>query len=280
MDIVVVGHVNHDHIWRITEPLRPGGRISFSDRSLRLGGGGYYTGRRLIEFGHRVTLVASLARDAHGLDALRELAALGFVTDHVTLTEGRTEFAEILLDPAGERTIFGSIHKAARSVELSGPLSADAFYVNGTQLPDALVTALTQAPLVVSQFPLRAVTPRPADVMVGSIADFPGERLEAVWTRARQIAGDRLQHLLLTDGPNTITFHDGRQTTDVHLTDAVTTADTIGAGDSFSGALLHYLLLGRSIHEAASEAGRATADWLRRRDAARAEIPEMPAFES
>ncbi|WP_182308091.1 hypothetical protein [Ciceribacter thiooxidans] len=37
MDIVVVGHVNHDHIWRITEPLRPGGRISFSERSLRLG---------------------------------------------------------------------------------------------------------------------------------------------------------------------------------------------------------------------------------------------------
>ncbi len=280
MDIVVVGHVNHDHIWRITEPLRPGGRISFSDRSLRLGGGGYYTGRRLIEFGHRVTLVASLARDTHGLDALRELAALGFVTDHVTLTEGRTEFAEILLDPAGERTILGSIHKAARSVELSGPVSGDAFYVNGTQLPDTLITALGRAPLVVSQFPLRSVTPRSADVMVGSIADFPGERLDAVWERARGIAGDRLQHLLLTDGPNSITIHDGRQTTDVHLTDAVTTADTIGAGDSFSGALLHYLLLGRSIHEAASEAGRATADWLRRRDAARAEIPEMPAFES
>ncbi|HLP66410.1 MAG TPA: carbohydrate kinase, partial [Rhizobium sp.] len=136
MEIVVVGHVNHDHIWRITEPLRPGGRISFTDRVLRLGGGGYYTGRRLIEFGHRVTLVASLARDAHGLDALRELAALGFVTDHVTLTEGSTEFAEILLDPAGERTILGSARKAARAVELPGRVSGDAFYVNGTQLPE------------------------------------------------------------------------------------------------------------------------------------------------
>ncbi|RCW21058.1 sugar/nucleoside kinase (ribokinase family) [Ciceribacter lividus] len=280
MDIVVVGNVNHDHIWRITEPLRPGGRISFSDRSLRLGGGGYYTGRRLIEFGHRVTLVASLARDAHGLDALRELAALGFVTDHVTLTEGRTEFAEILLDPAGERTILGSVHKAARTVELSEPLPGDAFYVNGTQLPDTLITALRQAPLVVSQFPLRSVTPRPADVMVGSIADFPGERLDAIWERARGIAGERLNNLLLTDGPNSITIHDGRQTTEVRLTDAVTTADTIGAGDSFSGALLHYLLLGHTIGQAASEAGRATADWLRRRDAERVKMPEMPAFES
>ncbi|MFC3165476.1 PfkB family carbohydrate kinase [Ciceribacter thiooxidans] len=280
MDIVVVGHVNHDHIWRITEPLRPGGRISFSERSLRLGGGGYYTGRRLIEFGHRVTLVASLAGDAHGLDALRELSSLGFVTDHVTLTEGRTEFAEILLDPAGERTILGSIHKATRAVELSAPVSGDAFYVNGTQLPEALVTALARAPLVVSQFPLRSVTPRPADVLVGSIADFPGERLDAVWERAQEIAGNRLNCLLLTDGPNSITIHDRRQTTKVHLADAVRTGDTIGAGDSFSGALLHYLLLGRSTRDAAAEAAEATAEWLRRRDAVRAESAGIAGVES
>lgn len=279
MEIVVVGHVNHDHIWRLTEPLRPGGRISFTDRVLRLGGGGYYTGRRLIEFGHRVTLVASLARDAQGLDALRELTGLGFVTDHVTLTEGRTEFAEILLDPTGERTILGSIRKAARTVELSEPVPGDAFYVNGTQLPEALVSALGRAPLVVSQFPLRSVTPRPADVMVGSVADFPGERLDAIWERARQIAGDRLSSLLLTDGPNSITIHDRRQTTKVHLMDAVKTADTIGAGDSFSGALLHCLLLGRSTRDAAAEAAEATADWLRRRDAARAESAGIPGAE-
>lgn len=26
--IVVIGHINHDRIWRLTEPLRAGGRIA------------------------------------------------------------------------------------------------------------------------------------------------------------------------------------------------------------------------------------------------------------
>ena len=47
--VIVVGHINHDRIWRLTEPLRAGGRIAWSSRETRLGGGGYFTARRLLD---------------------------------------------------------------------------------------------------------------------------------------------------------------------------------------------------------------------------------------
>ncbi|MCJ7993737.1 carbohydrate kinase [Rhizobium cremeum] len=270
--VVVIGHVNHDRVWRLKEPLRPGGRIAWIDRTVRLGGGGYYTGGMLRALGRNVELVTTLADDEHGRGALEELRREGFGTDHVTLGEGETEFAEIFLDPTGERTILGSTKRIARHFKLERPLQAGAFYVNGMQLSDAIVASLDKAALVVSQFPLRNPTPRPADVIVGSRADFPGQGLDEIWQAARTIAGNRLKDLMLTDGPNEISVYDGRNETRVVVHERVVTADTIGAGDSFSGALLHELLNGMPITAAAASACERTADWLRRRDAATATV--------
>ncbi|NML76440.1 carbohydrate kinase [Rhizobium sp. S-51] len=265
--VAVIGHINHDRVWRLQEPLRSGARIVWTGRTVRLGGGGYYTGRMLLGLGHPVELVSSLMTDAHGLAALERLKEMGFRTEHVRLTEGQTEFAEIFLDPAGERTILGSTRRIARDFSLAEPITADAFYVNGARLSDTLLRSLEAAPLVVSQFPLRDPTPRPADVVVASRADFPGRTLADIWSAAVGVAGARLKDLMLTDGPNAMTLFDGRAETRISLKELVVTADTIGAGDSFSGAVLHELLNGASMQDAASAAGEYTADWLRRRDA-------------
>jgi sugar/nucleoside kinase (ribokinase family) len=265
--IVVIGHVNHDRIWRLTEPLRAGGRIAWSSRETRLGGGGYFTARRLLDLGHDVALLSNLMRDTHGESALAELQDAGFDTSLITLREGETDFADILLDPTGERTILSSERRLSRTFVLDHPVEAAAFYVNAPKLPATILASLNQAPLVVSQFPLREGEIRPADIMVGSKADLAGRAITDVWTMARRLATDRLSQLVMTDGPAAISVYDGREEATVSLSRTVMVRDTIGAGDTFSGSLLNALLTGMDVVSASRLAGDETTTWLERREA-------------
>jgi fructokinase len=265
--IVVIGHINHDRIWRLNEPLRAGGRIAWSSRETRLGGGGYFTARRLLDLGHDVALLSNLMSDDHGETALADLRAAGFETTLITRREGETDFADILLDPTGERTILSSERRLSRTFLLDRPISADAFYVNAPKLPPAILTSLERAPLVISQFPLREAERRPADIMVGSKADLPGMSMADIWTRARSLATDRLAHLVMTDGPAAISVFDGTAERAVTLSRTVTVRDTIGAGDTFSGSLLNALLTGMNVVSASQRAGDETTVWLEHREA-------------
>jgi sugar/nucleoside kinase (ribokinase family) len=264
--VVVIGHINHDRIWHLTEPLRAGGRIAWSSRETRLGGGGYFTARRLLDLGHDVALLSNLMSDAHGETALAELRAAGFDTALIARRAGETDFADILLDPTGERTILSSEKRLSRTFLLDQPIQADAFYVNAPKLPAAIVASLERATLAVSQFPLREGEERPADVMVGSKADLPGVAIADAWHRARRLATSRLTHLVMTDGPGAISVYDGDVEQTVTLDRIVTVCDTIGAGDSFSGSLIHALLGGFDIIEASRIAGNETSVWLERRE--------------
>jgi fructokinase len=264
--IVVIGHINHDRIWRLTEPLRAGGRIAWSSRETRLGGGGYFTARRLLDLGHEVALLSNLMSDAHGEAALADLNAAGFDTSLITRREGETDFADILLDPTGERTILSSERRLSRTFALDQPVHADAFYVNAPKLPETILVSLEQARLVVSQLPLREGQPRPTDVMVGSKADLPGMTTADIWQMAVELGTKRLANLVMTDGPHSITIYDGHSERTVALARTVTVRDTIGAGDSFSGGLLHGLAEGHDLAEATRLAGNMTADWLERRE--------------
>ena len=266
--VVVIGHINHDRIWRLTEPLRAGGRIAWSSRDTRLGGGGYFTAKRLLDLGHDVALLSNLMTDDHGETALAELEAMGFDTRLIARREGGTDFADILLDPTGERTILSSERRLSRTFLLDKPVRADAFYVNAPKLPQTILDSLERAPLVASQLPIREGGPRPADVIVGSKADLPGMALADVWRIAAELGTKRLTHLVMTDGPDTISLFDGHVEQTVSLARTVRVPDTIGAGDSFSGALLHGLLEGRGIVEATRLAGDMTTDWLEQREQA------------
>ncbi|KPF46135.1 PfkB family carbohydrate kinase [Rhizobium sp. AAP43] len=264
--VVVIGHVNHDRIWRLNETLRSGARIAWHSRETRLGGGGYFTGRRLLQLGHPVTLISNLMDDAAGDQAFADLAAEGFDTSLITRREGETDFADILLDPEGERTILSSERRLSRSFVLDEPVSAAAFYVNAPRLPEAAITSLSQARLSVSQLPLRDAGPRPADVVVGSKADLPEHSIKDIWQLAHALSGERLRHLVMTDGPAAMVIYDGAHERRVPVTEQVSVRDTIGAGDSFSGALIDGLLREMEIAEAARHASSLTARWLEQRE--------------
>jgi sugar/nucleoside kinase (ribokinase family) len=264
--IVVIGHVNHDRIWRLTEPLRAGGRILWSSRNTRLGGGGYFTARRLRDLGHSVAILSNLMTDEHGDRAMTDLDALGLETSLITRLPGDTDFADILLDPAGERTILSNERRLSREFVLGVPLSDAIYYVNAPVLPDTILTPLQRARLVVSQLPLRRAAPRPADIMIGSKADLPAMGMAELWSLASTLAVGRLRHLVMTDGPEAISIYDGAREITVSVAERVSVRDTIGAGDSFSGGLIHALLSGAEIVEAARVAAALTAEWLTSRE--------------
>ena len=261
--IIVIGSVNHDRIWQLDAPLVSGGRIQFSSRTTRLGGGAFYTGRQLLELGADVAIVSRLMRDEQGQAALQSLAADGFDTEHVTMVPGETAPLEILLEPGGERTIVAPAGRS-RSLTVTGKLVAAGVYVNALVLEEHLVEQIGAQPLVVSQFPLKPATPRPSDYVISSRDDVADD-LAVAWLRAGEIAGSRLKMLVLTDGTRPIMLFDGATAIKVEPAARVETTNTIGAGDRFAGSFLFALLEGLAAAAAAREASRITAEWLRRR---------------
>jgi sugar/nucleoside kinase (ribokinase family) len=204
--------------------------------------------------------------DEHGDRAMADLDALGFDTSLMTRLPGDTDFADILLDPMGERTILSNERRLSREFVLTTPVSDATFYVNAPILPDTILAALHQARLVVSQLPLRQAAPRPADIVIGSKADLPAKSIADCWSLASALAGGRLRHLVMTDGPQAISIYDGTQEITVAIEQQVAVRDTIGAGDSFSGGLIHALLSGIEIVEAAGISAVLTAQWLAARE--------------
>lgn len=260
--VIVIGHVNHDRVWSLASPLASGARITYSDRTVRLGGGGFHTGAQLARLGNDVRLVCNLMDDELGREALATLKATGFDVRYVAMLAGETLFTEILLEPNGERTILNTGGQMRPPFAATEPISGDAAYLNALVLDDALVASLETIPLVVSQFPLRSASPRPADIVIGSRADFPGEDTHRLWDRVALTAGPRLKTLVLTDGARPISLYDGRTLRHVTPLKQVSVPDTIGAGDCFTGAFLHGLLRGLSLEISAEQASQRTAEWL------------------
>lgn len=266
--ILVAGNINHDRVWHLDRPLVPGGRLSCLSREVRLGGGAFHTGAQLLRLGHTVAIAGSLMDDEAGRAALATLDAMGFDTAHVAVIAGETAPADILLDPAGERTIIAPPNRKRPPAGLAGPVEADAIYVNAAACSPVLLAAMERAPLCVAQFPAREEA-RPAHILVGSAADMAGHDYPDLWATARRIAGGRLSHVVITDGPEPVRLMDRDTIRLVPPPDRLQLADTIGAGDTFAASYLHAVLAGHAPPQAALLACRLTEDYLiERRDRA------------
>jgi sugar/nucleoside kinase (ribokinase family) len=263
--ILVVGHVNHDRLWRLDGVLAPGARLGFSEREVRLGGGGFFTGDVLLELGHEVVLVTNLADDELGHAALATLVERGFDTSQVTFVPGATEFAEIFVDPSGERTIVGNLGRSRPPLALVRPVAADAAYINTTRAAPELIATTSAVPFVASQYPLRGVSHRPADILIGSRADMAIEDRLALWVHACDLAGPRLSSLIVTDGGGPVTLVDGHGATEVSPETLGHLSDTTGAGDFFAGGYVHATLAGLTPEAAVRHANAVAAKRLQAR---------------
>ena len=264
--ILVIGSVNHDRIWQLELPLVSGRRVRVRGKSLVLGGGGFHTGKALLDLGAAVALVSRLRRDELGFAALSTLTEIGFQTRHVELVDGETKPYDILLDPSGERTILIPLRDGDGPIQIAEAAPSEAAYINALRLDAALRDVLSQTPLVISQLPLSPATARPADYVISSRDDIGGDLPDA-WRRAVHLAGIRLKSLIITNGPDPIAIFDGVSSRLMAVPRVSGACNSLGAGDHFAGALLHALLNDLELAEAVHAAAVETAKWLEQRHA-------------
>ncbi|BBK42174.1 hypothetical protein STVA_21940 [Allostella vacuolata] len=263
---LVVGSAHVDRVWRLSGPLVPGGRQRYERVQERYGGGAFHTGSVLLALGHRVDLMTALSGDAAGRRHRRALADRGFGLDGVETVDMPTAPLEILLDPAGERTILLPAVPRRTTAGLTGE-GADLVYLNVRDAPAQPETLGRLAHRTVSQMPLDAGQRRPARILVASRADWPRVAEEDLLAHARAVAGPAFEALVLTAGKATVTILTGTDRASIPVPPLADGTDTTGAGDFFAAGLLDGLARGLAPAEAArvgaATAGRVLADRCR-----------------
>lgn len=249
--IVVMATIGLDRVWTLDRPLRAGGRHVCEGIETRLGGGGFNTGDVLIELGHEVVLVTNLADDDGGRWCRAVLDERGFDTRFVESVPGATVPTEVFVDPAGERTILRHANSSRSGALRLPPIDADAGYLNVRRVDPAVVAPLKGFPWVVSQFPLDHREARPADVLIASRSDVAAATSAALWRDGVAIAGERLETIILTNGPEAVTIVERGRDLRVAANPVASPIDTTGAGDFFVAGYIDAVLAGREAPEAA-----------------------------
>jgi sugar/nucleoside kinase (ribokinase family) len=248
--IVVLGDVNVDRIWRLGHPLQAGGRNTFGLVERRIGGGGFNTGCALLALGHQVSLVTSLGDDENGGWCRAALRETGFETANVRLHSRPTALIEILVDPLGDRTILAPSDADGEVQELTTDVSADLAYIASRKVkPDALSDLLRRMD-VIAQIPLDAGERRPATVLIGSSSDLDERGQPDLFAFGRRIAGPSLQRVILTSGAREVHMWDRHGETRVAVDLRPAAEDTTGAGDVFAAGFIDAHLRGDTPEEA------------------------------
>lgn len=196
--ILLLANLNCDHVLSLAEPLVAGARLQYVDQGRRLGGGAANTGIGLVWAGHEVIIASRIGLDETGDWLLEQAAGHGLDCSHVERFGGETGELLVLVDSTGERTIL----RRPRRPDLPGDLpleGVDCLYVNypGTAIIGYMRQMLGKS-FVVAQYPKGGQARRPCHVLVASRADLA--EVTDPWQHARQLAGDQLEWLVLTEG--------------------------------------------------------------------------------
>ncbi|TCK30222.1 ribokinase [Ancylobacter aquaticus] len=266
--VLVVGSVNVDRIWRLAAPLQAGERLTRSDVALRFGGGGFNTGAALLALGHRVTLVATLSTDAAGRACRDRLETMGFDLRHLRDTDAPTVPLDILVDAAGERTIIAPAASEARRLTALPALDVDMAYVNIRRTAPGLLDALAARTKVVAQVPLEHTERRPAHILIASASDHALFAGADAFRHAREIGGEGLAALVLTQGSGPVQLLQAQGRSSVAVPplatpDHTTPPDTTGAGDAFAAGFIDGWMAGEppqaAVRRGSEIAGRMLA---------------------
>jgi len=248
-DILVIGNVNADWVFRLDAPIRSGLETTGEDLGLRAGGAAANAASAMAVADNRVQLVGFIGSDEIGDRLLALMAADGraWNTEGVVRLQGPTPACLILIDPGGERVIIGTHRNTTPplwpEVAVPGEVGAEiggfacAYVASRWGAPDDLVARLKVAEVpIVSQW-RPGYTVREADVLVVSEDELLDGARSDPWSAAQ---AERLavRWLVVTQGARGATATDG--TTRLHCP-AVPAAvvDATGAGDAFAAGLVH-----------------------------------------
>ncbi|GAB4370179.1 MAG: PfkB family carbohydrate kinase [Kiloniellaceae bacterium] len=242
-DILVIGNVNADWVFRLDEPIRTGLETTGEDLGLRAGGAAANAASALAVAGNRVRLVGFIGSDAVGDRLLALMAEDGraWNTDGVVRLAGPTPACLILIDPNGERVIIGTHRNTTppRWPDVSVEGLACAYVASRWGAPEDLVARLQAAGvLIVSQW-RPGYTVRDAAVLVVSQDELPAGAAADPWAAA-QAEGLSARWLVVTQGARGASATDGKVRLHCPALPAKV-IDATGAGDAFAGGLVHGL---------------------------------------
>ncbi|MFC8718819.1 ribokinase [Kitasatospora sp. NPDC057198] len=275
--ITVVGSVNRDLVLTVEDLPRPGETVLARGFVEGVGGKGANQAVAAARLGSRVRLVARVGAD--GEPIRRVLAAEGVDLDAVlTAPDASTGIASVVVDRAGENTIV--VNPGANAVlsvedlpQWLARTPGEVVLVQHEVAAEVVAAAVLRAreqggTVVLNPAPARPVDPEvlaAVDVLVpnlGELAALLGTAPVAGPAAAREL----LERADLPCGAVVVTLgadgalikQPGRPA--VHLAAPVVEAvDTVGAGDTFCGALADALARGADLPAAAARAVRAAS---------------------
>jgi sulfofructose kinase len=254
-NILILANLNCDRILRLDKPLQTGGRFHYQDGGLRLGGGGANTGIGLVWAQHKVAIVSQVGSDDIGDWILAKASTYGLDCRMVQRFEGNTCEMLLVMTPDGERTIIRPQRPIFTLQAQPQWQNLQGLYVNSSAMGAEIwaQTAMEHC-LVVAQL-AKDDRPRPCQVLIASKTDFIGRSNLAPWEFAKQVAGDKLEYFIVTDGEDGACLYNDKGCTHVPAMNA-TVLDTTGAGDAYAAGVIHGLCSDMDILAAMEEGAR------------------------
>lgn len=210
----------------------------------RPGGTGANVAIALASTGTAVNFVSYLGDDqlSHKLD--KHLKSSDIEKLHTPVIPGPVSHVAIPVDEKGERTIVVISDDKLDQVSLEGlPIQANdivTFVIwRNSFVKDLEIAQKAGAITVVGSAALTDLQVLTADYLIGSRDDFSGEySVEQALTR--------FTHVIVTSGAEGATFYSA-QGAIFQPAEEAKVVDTTGAGDAFLSALLHYLVINKTI---------------------------------
>ncbi len=266
--IVVVGSLNVDHTLRVPHLPMPGETLTASSAFTCFGGKGANQALAAARAGAEVVLVGAVGPDDYGARYLEHLQQEGIDTRCLRVSTIPTGAAFIAVDDRGENTIL--VHPGANHDLLPEHLMSHAAIIREA---DALLLQLECPLATVQQAVAQArvagvrvvLNPSPwskafleagmeVDVLIVNETEA-GHLLGQDWERALQqtevaLMRARCQTLVITRGArSTLALSAVEGLVEVDAM-SVIPIDTVGAGDSFAGALVVALSEGQPLRQA------------------------------